>query len=369
MKLFCKILGVLTLISCTNKQLYKPSDSHATEETKALYKNMQRLVGAGILFGHHDDTAYGVEWRFRDDSSDVKSVTGSYPAVYGWDLSKIEHGSETDVNGLTFELQKKRVKEAYQRGGINTFCWHMDNPANGKTSWDTSLRTIAEIIPGGFRHATFIQYLDSAAKYLGNLKGNDGEPIPILFRPFHEFTGNWFWWGKNTSTPDEFKTLWRFTISYLRGKKNLHNLLVVYSAADFNTEAEFMQRYPGDEYVDFVGVDDYCHKNVPEFEKKLNLRLSLLDKISEKHHKLSCLAETGYQNIPSPDWWTKALLPVISKHKTSYMLTWRNANIEQFFTPYPDQISADDFQAFYDSGEVIFQDRLTPLAVYGKILR
>ena len=63
------------------------------------------------------------------------------------------------------------------------------------------------------------------------------------------------------------------------------------------------------------------------------------------------------------------LSPVLSKHKLSYILTWRNANIEQFFTPYPDQISADDFKAFYDSGGAIFQDRLTPLAVYGKILK
>ena len=369
MKLLCKLLCILLFTSCTKKQLFNASDSRATDETKALYKSMQRLIGAGILFGHHDDTAYGVEWRFRADSSDVKSVTGSYPAVYGWDLSKVEHGSDTDINGLAFELQKKLVKEAYQRGGINTFCWHMDNPTDGKTSWDTTRRTVAEITPGGIHHPAYIRYLDSAAKYLGNLKGNDGELIPILFRPFHEFTGKWFWWGKNTCTPEEFKTLWRFTIDYFRDKKNLHNLLIVYSAADFNTEAEFMQRYPGDEYVDFMGFDNYCHKNIADFEKKLSSRLSLLDKIAEKHRKLPCLAETGYQNIPSEDWWTKVLSPVLSKHKISYVLTWRNANIEQFFTPYPGQKSAEDFKEFYDSDEAIFQDRLTPLAVYGKILK
>src|SRR5271169_2119557 len=79
-------------------QLAKPCDGKATKETKELYYSMQRLVDAGVMFGHHDDTGYGVQWKFKGDSSDVKSTTGSYPAVYGWDLAKIEHDSTKDIN-------------------------------------------------------------------------------------------------------------------------------------------------------------------------------------------------------------------------------------------------------------------------------
>jgi mannan endo-1,4-beta-mannosidase len=361
------IVLIISLGSCAKSQVNNPCDKHATTETKELFYSMQRLVGSGIMFGHHDDTGYGVGWKSDDDSSDVKSTTGTYPAVYGWDLAKIEHDSTLDINNFPFEVQKKRVREAYERGGINTFCWHMDNPANSKTAWDTTQRSVADIIPGGASHEIYLQYLDKAAKYLDDLKGKNGEHIPILFRPFHELTGTWFWWCKNTCTPDEFKTLWRFTVDYLRNKKRLHNLLIVYSVADFNSEADFTERYPGDNYADFIGFDNYC-RNVTEFEKNLDKRLALLDVIAAKHHKLSCLAETGYLNIPQADWWTKVLLPIISKYKTSYLLAWRNADINQFYVPYPGQGSEADFKIFSNSSQVIFQNRLTPLMIYGKQL-
>jgi mannan endo-1,4-beta-mannosidase len=365
MKKTCLLLFAILLTMHAHAQLSSPSDPKATAETRALYKSMQRLTGAGIMFGHHDDTAYGVNWKFADDSSDVKSVTGSYPAVYGWDLAKIEHDSINEINGIPFELQKKRVKEAYERGGINTFCWHMDNPANGKNAWDTTQNTIAAISPGGASHDAYVQYLDKAAKYLGELRGKNGEPIPILFRPFHELTGTWFWWGKNTSTPEEFITLWRFTIDYLRNKKKLHNLLIVYSTAFFASEDEYMQRYPGDEYVDVAGFDNYC-RNMEEYSKSLDEELGVLEIVTSKHRKLSCIAETGYLNIPYQNWWMNVLMPAISGRKISYIMAWRNEGSSQYYAPYPGQASAADFKDFFNNEQVIFQNRLTPLAVYGK---
>jgi mannan endo-1,4-beta-mannosidase len=364
-KLYLTILTLLMSLG-VYAQLSNPCDSRATKETKALYYSMQRLIEAGVMFGHHDDTGYGVQWKFKNDSSDVKSTAGSYPAVYGWDLAKIEHDSTKDINGIPFELQKKRVQEAYARGGINTFCWHMDNPADGKSAWDTTQRTISAILPGGAAHDTYVQWLDKAATYLKRLKGKKGEAIPVLFRPFHELTGSWFWWCKNTSSPEEFKAIWRFTVDYLRNTKKLHNLLIVYSVADFDSEAEFLDRYPGDDYVDFMGFDNYCRNNVAYFQSKLDSRMALLNEIATKHNKLSCLAEVGYNLIPQADWWTKVLLPVLVKNKTSYILTWRNADTSQYFAPYPGQASEKDFKDFANSYHIIFQNRLTPLGIYGR---
>jgi mannan endo-1,4-beta-mannosidase len=142
----------------------------------------------------------------------------------------------------------------------------------------------------------------------------------------------------------------------------------VFSEADFNSEADFMDRYPGDNYVDFIGFDNYCTKSVEEYQKYLDMRLALLDVIAAKHHKLACLAETGYEGIPVADWWTKTLLPTLSKYKTSYMLLWRNANTHHFYAPYPSQASVDDFKQFAGTGQTMFQKRLTPLAVYGKYM-
>ncbi|MFA6246999.1 MAG: glycosyl hydrolase [Mucilaginibacter sp.] len=347
-------------------QLNNPCDKQATYETRQLFYSMQRLVDAGAIFGHHDDTAYGVGWAYEANRSDVKSVTGSYPAMYGWDLAKIEHDSERDINGTPFKLQKQMIRDAYRRGGINTFCWHMDNPANGKTAWDTSMRTVKELLPGGAYHDVYTKWLDKGAAYMASLKGDDGEQIPLLFRPFHELTGNWFWWCANTSTPEEFKQLWRFTVDYMRVTKKLHNLLIVYSTSDFNSEADFMQRYPGDDYTDFIGFDSYCFKTIPNYQQKLDMRLGILDAIAAKTGKLACIPEIGYEGIPQADWWTKVLAPTLAKHKTSYVVAWRNGNPNHYYVPYPGQVSEQDFIRFFKEPKVLFENRLTPLGVYGK---
>ena len=362
------VFAFLLSMSFAQAQVYAPCDKQATTETRWLFSSMQRLIGAGIMIGHHDDAAYGVGWQFDADRSDIKSVVNTYPAVYGWDLAKIEHDSTRDINGISFKLQKQLVEDAYNRGGINTFCWHMDNPANGKSAWDTTMQTVKELIPGGAHHQDYVNNLDKAAKYLSQLKGKEGEAIPILYRPFHELTGSWFWWCKNTSSAEDFKTLWRFTIDYLRNTKKLHNLLIVFSVADFYSEADFMERYPGDDYVDFIGFDNYCRESIPQFLKDLDMRLALLDVIAAKHHKVACLAETGYEGIPKADWWTSDLLPVLSKHKTSYVCLWRNANTHHFYAPYPGQASAEDFKKFANTSQTMFQNRLTPLGVYGKYI-
>ena len=368
MKKNCLCVTIALLLACNivKAQSFTPADIHATAETKALYANMQRLVGEGIIFGHHDDTAYGVGWRSEANRSDVKSVAGTYPAMYGWDLAKIEHDSVNDINGIPFKQQKELVREAYHRGGINTFCWHMDNPANGKTAWDTTQHTVKDLLPGGTAHKVYKQYLNKAAAYMGSIKGSKGEAIPILFRPFHELTGNWFWWCANTCTPDEFKALWQFTVNYMRKTKKLHNLLVVYSVADFDSEEDFMKRYPGDTYTDFIGFDNYCGKSVTDYQEKLEKRLALLDMIAAKTHKLACLPETGYERVPQADWWTNVLLPTLARHKTSYVMTWRNGNSGHYYVPYPGQASEQDFKQFSNDPKMIFQDRITPLSVYKK---
>jgi mannan endo-1,4-beta-mannosidase len=371
MKNIYRYAVITILLTCSipvMAQLNNPCDKQATYETRQLYYSMQRLVDAGAIFGHHDDTAYGAGWSYEANRSDVKSVTGSYPAMYGWDLAKIEHDSVRDINGIPFKLQKQLVRDAYSRGGINTFCWHMDNPANGKTAWDTSMRTVKELLPGGAYHDVYTQWLDKGAAYMAGLKGDDGEQIPLLFRPFHELTGNWFWWCANTSTPEEFKELWRFTVDYMRITKKLHNLLIVYSTSDFNSEADFMQRYPGDDYTDFIGFDSYCFKTMPDYQKKLNTRLGILDAIATKTHKLACIPEIGYEQIPQADWWTKVLAPTLAKHKTSYLMAWRNGRPDHYYVPYPGQVSEQDFKLFFNSPKVLFENRLAPLRVYGKYI-
>ncbi|OKS85104.1 glycoside hydrolase family 26 protein [Mucilaginibacter polytrichastri] len=366
------LVSIITVLSITSLkaqvQPNAPCDPKATKETRNLYNNMRQLVEKGIMYGHHDDTGYGVNWRLQADSSDVKAVTGSYPAIYGWDLARIEHDSTSDINGIPFETQRQLVKDAYQRGGVNTFCWHMDNPVNDKTAWDTTNNSVKDILADGEAHDKYVAYLKKAAKFIKSFKGDNGEAIPILFRPFHELTGGWFWWGNKTTDPQDLIAIWRFTIDYLRKKEKVHNLLVVYSTADFNSPEDFMARYPGDDYVDLVGFDLYCTDNVPQFVQRLDKQLSILQTVAAEHHKIACVPETGYQSIPDANWWTGTLLPEIAKYKLSYLLTWRNGGLNHHFAPYPGQKSAADFVRFYNNPKVLFQDKLSPMGIYGKVL-
>ncbi len=365
-----KIIGVIVLwlstFSVAWSQEVAPSDPQATTETRWLYSSLNRLLGAGVLFGHHDDTAYGVGWKFKD-SSDVQKVTGNYPALYGWDLSGIELDSLWDINQIPFTLQIKLVREAYERGGVNTFCWHMNNPVTLKTSWDTSRILLNQLLPGGDHHEVYVTWLDRAAKYLGSLKGSAGEPIPILFRPFHELTGRWFWWGVDNGEPADLIALWRFTVDHLRREKNLHNLIMVYSAADFYSEDELLERYPGDEYVDVIGFDRYSFDTTSVYKINMQQQLELLTETAAGHHKLACIAETGYQGIPQANWWTTTLLPILKQYleKISYLMIWRNNGPEHYYIPFPRHAAAGDLQKLADDPAVIFQNRLTPLEVYG----
>ncbi len=96
------------------------SDKNATAETKALYKNLRRISSKGYLFGHQDDLAYGVNWRYQLERSDVKEVTGDYPALYGWDLGGLEKNSAENLDGVPFEKMRQWIKDGYKRGGVVT---------------------------------------------------------------------------------------------------------------------------------------------------------------------------------------------------------------------------------------------------------
>ncbi|MBS1916608.1 MAG: beta-mannosidase [Bacteroidetes bacterium] len=345
-----------------------PSDVKATKETVSLYKNLQRISAKGFLFGHQDDLAYGVHWRYQQDSSDVKSVTGDYPALYGWDLSGLESDHDKDIDGVPFEKIKEFVKQTYQRGAVNTFSWHSPSPLGSeKNAWDTTHGTVASILPGGINHDLYRSWLDKIAVFISSLKGNKGETIPVLFRPFHELTGTWFWWCRNACSAGEFKTLWRFTADYLRNEKHLHNLLMVYNASGgFETAEKFLERYPGDDMVDVLSFDTYQYDDPQKsdrFEKNTNHELSVIGQIAKEKNKLFALAETGYEQIPYATWWTDKLMKAIGNNKISYVLLWRNHGWNEwlkpphmhYYVPFKGDRSEADFIKFYNLDNTFFE--------------
>jgi mannan endo-1,4-beta-mannosidase len=356
-----------------------PSDTRATKETTDLFQNLFRVAGQGFMFGHQDALAYGVEWRYQKDRSDVKDVTGDYPAVYGWDLGGIERtNSKVNLDEVPFEKMKEFIREAYLRGGVNTISWHADSPwGNGKNAWDTTKGTVASILPGGINHERYKSWLNKLADFFGSLRGSRGEAIPVLFRPFHELTGHWFWWCRNTCSPSEFKNLWRFTADYLRKEKNVHQLLFVYNTSgDFSNKQEFLERYPGDDMVDMLSFDTYQYddpKTSDAFIKSTNKRLKIVQEAAGEKNKLMALAETGFEAVPYPEWWTGTLLKAIGDTKISYVLVWRNHGLAawnnkmHYYAPYKGQVSAADFVKFYELQQTFFEKEAAAKKLYQSV--
>ncbi len=341
-------------------------DQKATLETKNLYKNLRGLYGKTTLIGHQDDLAYGVGWKYQEGRSDIKDLTGQYPAVFGWDVAGLETNKTANIDGVPFEKMKGYIKKAYDMGAISTLSWHMNNPYNGKTSWDTSSLAVKSILPNGSKHTLYKMWLDRFAAFALTLKGSDGKAIPILFRPFHENGGAWFWWGTKSCTPEQYKALWTFTVSYLKDKKKLHNLIYVFNPCDFTTEAQYLTRYPGDQYADVLSFDHYQYgaEKGEIFAKEIARNLAIQHQIARRSNKISAIAEIGFVEIPVSNWWTNILAKAIKENKPSYLLLWRNAGYREqekdnhYYAPYPKQVSADDFLKFIKQDDILLQKGL-----------
>ncbi|HEX8507241.1 MAG TPA: glycosyl hydrolase [Hymenobacter sp.] len=360
--------GIAGLAGCSSFRMRRPFpypaplvDARATYQTKALFYNLQHPQDNGILFGHQDATQYGVGWKNEPNRGDVKSVCGSNPAVYGWDVADLVRA---DLQGKlkgneALARNRQLVIDAYERGGMNTFCWHMHNFVTGKNFYDTTA-VVAAILPGGAQHAAYTHSLDVIADYFRQLKAADGTLVPVVFRPLHEHTGSWFWWGKRHCTQAEFVQLWQFTVEYLRDKKKVHNLLYAYSPDRVPDAATYFERYPGDKFVDVLGHDNYGDFNVTTTPNKGVNTLEMLVTEAQNRKKIAALTETGLEKIPNPDWYPENLLGQIKRSplasQIAYLMVWRNAHEGHFYAPYPGHASVPGFLRFYQDSLTAFEN-------------
>ncbi|NLR93387.1 glycoside hydrolase family 26 protein [Flammeovirga agarivorans] len=348
----------------------KLNDKKATKATNALYQKLSQVSAEGkTIFGHQDDLAYGYHWW--GNGSDVKNVTGDYPGLYGWDMGEI--GNDKNLDGVLFSDIKKYIKEAYARGGMTTLSWHMINLKAKTSSWDTT-RVVDEMLKGGKYHEDFLKKLDLFADFVNDLE-IDGEKIPVLFRPWHEHNGSWFWWGGKNVTEEDYKSLWQFTVKYLRDKKKIHHLIYVYSTDAFQTEEQYLERFPGDEYVDVLGFDDYGafrENATPEREAWVINELEIVAKLADKKGKVCAFSESGLEAVTDDTFFTEKLLPKLNHNewtkKAAYMMLWRNANYEKeqrdhFYVPYKGHSSASDFIKFVEDPSILLESELSKMKV------
>ncbi|MEM6685517.1 MAG: glycosyl hydrolase [Bacteroidota bacterium] len=358
----------LIFTSCTSlydASYQKPTlvDQKLTKETKLLHKKLFLISKAGFAVGQQDATAYGIGWKKIDNAntwrSDMHDVSGNFPSIYGFDIAKIELDSQKNIDSVDFNVMRNLIVEAHKKGGLITISWHTYNPVNDGDSWDT-IPAVSKIIKNGELKPKYKQWGKKIADFLTSLEYK-GRKIPVIFRPFHEMNGKWFWWGKGHCTPEEYKILWRETVHMLRDEYKVHNLLYVYAPNRLKKNEDYLKYYPGDAYVDMFGVDIYDYTRKNQFEVSLQNDLDLVKNIATEKNKLYALTETGLESIPTTNWFTETLYPNIKDKGIAWVLFWRNANRKHHYMPYKFHKNEEDFKKFQSLTETIFLKDLNNL--------
>jgi hypothetical protein len=133
------------------------------------------------------------------------------------------------------------------------------------------------------------------------------------------------------------------------------NLLWAYSPgmASNLDEAKYLERYPGNDRIQLVGIDGYQWGSKEDFVTQLDANLAMLIKFAADRGKIPALTECGLKNLTDPTWWTSTLTPVLDKYQISYFLVWRNYK-EEWFGPSPSKPDAPYFNEMYAKKNVLF---------------
>ena len=385
--MFC--VALFFILDCNGNPPLKIVDPNATKETKALLANLLKIQKVGVMFGHHDGLMYGRQWSNQQDRSDVHEIVGDYPAVYSVDFAVIMDGRTSTGNGVNEAALRRTIREAYARGEVITACIHINDPLTGGSSWarENKSDAVKEILKTGSpTHIKYLTWLDRLANFANTMTAtpSGGELIPILFRPYHEHTQTWSWWSSTHTTEEEFIGLWRFTIEYLRDIKGVRNFLYAISPQmDRNygtpgTRERLLFRWPGDEWVDFLGMDCYHGTRTEAYDMNLSVMLDI-----SREKGIPCgVTETGLEGIglgsncngnPNTNYWTQQQLTPLKNlwnnkegETVSMVIMWRNKYVVEnrldtdchFFGPWIGHPSADNFKLFFQDPITLFSKDL-----------
>ncbi|MBO9707968.1 MAG: mannan endo-1,4-beta-mannosidase A and B [Caulobacter sp.] len=293
-------------------------DPAASPEAKALYAFLWRIYGRNTLTGQQE----GVAHRAPIELDYIQRVTGRQPAILGLDY--IDPRDNAAVN--------ERATAWHKTGGIVTLCWHWGAPdigpgyENAKKGFD--LR--AALKPGSPQNIAMRRDLSRIGDLLTVLRDRN---VPVLWRPLHEFSGDWFWWGKHG--PDAFKALWALMFDEFTRRRGLNNLIWVAGWAGQNIDPAW---HPGRDRVDIAGADLYAEDHgdlAPMFQE---VKAIVGDSVP------ICLHENG--PIPDPaglgaqaDWL--------------WFMTWHTQWLMD-----PAQNASDRLKAFYGSQRYLTKDEL-----------
>ena len=366
-----------TLVACSVTP--SQNDTPSSVQPSALLIDKLQCISRDscFLFGHHDDTAYGTTWNNigRTDHndldttgrSDVKDVVGDYPGLMNWDLGLLEVDSLRNLDGVPFSFIRSEIQKQHKRGGVNSISFHALNPLTMGNAWDTTVNTpdvenlmLSAVQQGTPINQTLTQWIGKLADFIASLTDDNGNPIPVVFRPWHEHTGNWFWWGAKHCTPDSYKQLWQLTRNVF-DQHGINNVVWCYSPDRCETAEQYFERYPGDDYVDILGADVYMfggEEGIDWYNQCANQTLQIAADYAKQHNKLVAFSETGSETLPVDNFFSNILLPICQKYNVCYVCVWRNATPwmkeNHFYAPYKGHSSESSFVEFYNAPSTLF---------------
>lgn len=268
----------------------------ATPEATNLYRYLYYMKGKGILSGQQELPSNAND---SEELRYIQSVTGKEPAILGLDYIC------DDFDGVT-----QRAMAWHEKGGIVSICWHWGIPPHGLgyLSSKESIDLAQFLTPGTEEYEGLLENMDRTAAALARLQDAG---IPVLWRPFHEFDGTWFWWGKGGSAA--FIQLWRLMYNRYTKVHHLNNLIWVLGYAGEKGKGY----YPGDEYVDIIGCDCYTegiHEDLYDW-----VRQETSKDMPLCHHENGPIPEPGLLKSRNVQW--------------GWFLTWHTIHIHEQNSP------------------------------------
>jgi len=242
-------------------------------ETQRLFYYLMNNFGKNILSGTMSLNAIEeAQWLYTN--------TGKYPALIGLDF--MNH--TRDYGWYDKSVLANEGIDWYRQNGVVSICWHWRDPSHTtNTSFDIS--RISDETSSEYQ--AMVSDIDIIAGYLKQMQDS---AVPVIFRPLHEASGGWFWWGAHGAEP--CRTLWRLMFDRLVQYHGLNNLIWVWTT---DTSEDNMDWYPGDEYVDILSADIYADTN--DFSSQLLTFNKIKGDFQGK--KLVALSENGI--VPDPD--------------------------------------------------------------------
>lgn len=326
-------LFILVLVSIQlNAQQVLPVNKNASKEAKELLNYLYQISGKKTLYGMHN-----IIGGMSKPTDSIYKITGKYPAIWGGDFGFADENH--DIDNIKYRpLLVPEIKKQYQRGSIIVMSYHQANPFLGEpTPFEggiISKLTDAQwkelTTPGTPLYKKWTIQMDLIAVYFKQLQDAH---IPIIFRPYHEMNGNWFWWGHRKGD-DGFKALWNQLYDYYTNHHQLNNILWAWTPdKPWEDVADY---YPNSNTVDILGCDIYPQKNNPvvypqEFYDRM-LKLA----------KGKPLALTENSVLPTEE--------ILKKQPWTWMMSWGKMVYEQS--------STKEIQAFADSKQVIMLNEL-----------